>query len=295
MQGERPTRCIVCNYRGAIVRAGFNQLYKQHQVPPVVVPWWECPNCGSWFGSPRPTIEEIKCNWAQTEYNNPEEEAYFATFKIESQNKILDAIEKIRPNKGALLDYGSNFGHFLDMARDRGWSAVGADAFEKGVAATREKGFQTFLAWELEDLDLPNSSLDAYVSNDVFYYVWDPYRHLQKAYDLLKPGGAFVVRTSNKLAIETFLRRIISAGDKRNKVMSGYLQGQFHSIQVNTLAKVMTQIGFKVHSTVGAMTAPPQEYSKKTIAMYKMADVLHWLTGGGINVSPGVMIVAEKR
>jgi len=103
------------------------------------------------------------------------------------------------------------------------------------------------------------------------------------------------MRTSNKLTVERTLRRVIPTGEKRNTLFSRLLQAQFHSIQANTITKVMTQIGFNVKSAAGAMTAPNEEYSKKTVVLYKTADFLYWLTGGGVNLSPGIMIVAVKR
>lgn len=284
----------MCDGEAGIVDARFTQRYHQRSSEPVTVPWWECSICGGWFGFPHPTPEQIERNWQSTSYNNPADEQRMAQFKAELDDKLLQALERHVPRKGTLLDYGSNFGRFLEQARTRGWVGIGADAFATGVEATRRKGFTTHLVWQLEDLDLPEAALDAIVSNDVFYYVWHPYRHLQRAFALLRPGGALIMRTSNKRFVEGVLRAT-TRGARRDRMLSRMLQGQFHSMTVHTLRRVLERIGFHVVDVQsGATSAPSSHYRPASRAAYRLAVLLDQLTDGAVNISPGVCVVAVR-
>ncbi|ABS25414.1 bifunctional 2-polyprenyl-6-hydroxyphenol methylase/3-demethylubiquinol 3-O-methyltransferase UbiG [Anaeromyxobacter sp. Fw109-5] len=287
--------CHVCNASGPVRSAGFTQRYRQHGAAAVEVEWWECGSCRSWFGWPHPTPAQIARNWETTSYNDPRHAADYARRKVASQEALLDALATHAARKGALLDYGSNFGTFLEMARARGWNAVGADAFRTAVELTRAKGFVTHLGWELETLDLPAGSLDAIASNDVLYYVWHPFRHLQRAFELLHPGGALAIRTTNKRRLEGILRAITPPGPRRDRALSHVLQDQFHSMTVHTLARVLTRIGFRVAEVrSGATTAPSSGYPLYSRLVYGAAGWLDRITAGWINVSPGVCVVAVK-
>jgi SAM-dependent methyltransferase len=292
---KRPERCVLCGAAGHLASAGFTQRYAQHGVSPLHVPWWECGRCGSWFGWPRPTPSQIALNWRVTPYNDARTEEVLAAFKLESQRFLLAALERRVPAKGRILDYGCNFGRFLEFARERGWDTVGVDAYGSAIEACRAKGLTVYQGWELDGLDLAAESLDAISSNDVFYYVWNPIGHLRRAYDLLRRGGAMVMRTTNKRFVAGALRRVVSSGERRDRALSTLLRSQFHAPTVHAVVRVMEKIGFRVDEVMpGAMTAPLSEYSVAARGAYALAGVLHSATRGRVNVSPGVWIVAVK-
>jgi SAM-dependent methyltransferase len=293
-QIARPTRCILCDAQVTISAAGFTQLYRQGPSEPVAIPWWECSECRSWFAAPHPTPEQIARNWQGVSYNNPADELVITRFKTELDDKLLAALERYVPWKGTVLDYGSNFGRFLERARAQGWVGIGVEAFAAGIEATRSKGFTTYAGWELEGLDIAAGSVDAIVENDVFCYVWNPYRHLQRAFELLRPGGALLMRATNKRFLQGLVRAT-TRGARRGRAVSAMLQGQFHSTTVHTLARVLTKVGFRVEEIqAGATTAPPSHYGRATRALYSVSGLLDRVTAGAVNVSPGVCIVASK-
>ena len=71
----------------------------------------------------------------------------------------LQEIEKLKPEKGTILDVGCSFGYFLDAARSRGWKPVGVEIGEYAARFAQEnepkfpsgqKGFWARYRWRVD-------------------------------------------------------------------------------------------------------------------------------------------------
>ncbi len=116
-----PSRCRLCNAPHEITPAGFRQVYPQKDAPPVLLDWWECRVCKGWFAYPVPSPQVIERHWETVAYLDAKSELAVAQAKEAVQRRILAGLSRwTKP--GPLLDFGCNFGQFLLMARQAGWT-----------------------------------------------------------------------------------------------------------------------------------------------------------------------------
>ena len=96
---------------------------------------------------------------------------------------------------GRVLDIGCASGHFLEAARQAGWSITGVEPSEVLFARARETlGDDAELACStLEHSSLEAESFDAVTLWDVLEHVPDPLGFMRHCRNLLKPGGKLFV------------------------------------------------------------------------------------------------------
>lgn len=94
----------------------------------------------------------------------------------------------------------------MKYSRDNGLDADGSDISPKVVEVGRERLGVPLRAGTLDELSLPEGSVDAVVSLDTFYYVADPCAELAAMRRLVRPGGWLVLRFRNGLWSRTLAR-----------------------------------------------------------------------------------------
>ncbi len=108
----------------------------------------------------------------------------------------LAFIESSKPPGRRLLDVGAAYGLFLKAARDRGWDASGVElAPDCALEAARISGASVacgdFLHVRIA------GPYDVIVMLDVIEHLRDPRAAVARAFELLAPGGLFVVETGD--------------------------------------------------------------------------------------------------
>jgi SAM-dependent methyltransferase len=290
-----PPVCMLCNASAAeVASAGFFQQYPQQGEMALLVDWWECRNCKGWFAYPVPTKEAILKNWGTVAYANPSLEQTFAENKHAVMQRILSGLHRLGPID-ELLDIGCSTGMFLNMAQTFGWKVSGFDPNEAVAKIAQQRGFNVRQAWHSEECGYTSEQFQAVVANDVFCYSWKPFEDVQSYFRLLRPGGVLAMRISNKRFALGMSRRITTEGAIRNARLSKMLQGQYHSISLGSLARVLKQRGFhRILFESHASTAPFRDLTMKSRTAYLLADAILLATMGRVNLSPGVLVFAQK-
>lgn len=191
-------------------------------------------------------------------------------------NYRLEEIEKLKPDKGRILDVGCSFGFFLDAARQRGWSTAGLDIGEYAAKFAREKlGLEVYVA-TLADAPLEPGSFDAVAAWNLVEHLDDPVTELDCINALLRPGGIFVFTTGD---VGSYLRR-----------MQGLRWRSFippiHIVNYNTRAitKLLGKTGFRVEVRSVAL---PHEAVLKRVGLLGLLKALR--------LSDKMMIFARKE
>ena len=294
MMPSVPMRCLLCDSSFRIVPAKFRQSYLQPNLPQVMVNWWECHACEGWFAYPVPEPKIIEQYWEMVDWADPKLEQKMAENKSVLFERILAGLRRWA-EPGPLLDCGCSFGQFMLMTRDAGWAPVGFDPSAMAVEKARAKGFEVRCGWALEEAGFAEGSFAAITSVDVFYYAWHPMQTLGVFYKLLRPGGVLAMRVSNKRFVLGLLRAFSRAGAVRDARLTRALQGQFHTISMVSLSRIMQEIGFdRIRIEPRAAAAPWAASSWRTRSAYLCADITYLLSLTMVDLSPAVLLFARK-
>lgn len=159
----------------------------------------------------------------------------------------------------AILEFGCGIGKLCNWLKENGYgSTIGIDisAQAVGYGLKRYPGLN-LLCTDEESFRAPAASFDMCMSFDFIEHLHNVQGHLRRAYELLKPGGAYIIQTPNKLA--NALYSTIS--------LRGFAWQEYHpSLQTReSLEKNFIDAGF----------SRVQFYKISPVSAYKLAQ-LHW-------------------
>ncbi len=195
----------------------------------------ECRNCGHVFANPRWSAAELLDT-----YGAVEDETYVAeqygrerTFKHH-----LASLEKITgPGNGRpLLDVGAYTGVFVRVANAAGWQATGVEPSSWAVQEAQQSGLAV-LEGTLDSAALDGRKYDVITLWDVIEHVADPGAELDRAYELLNPGGIIAVHTMD---IESLTARLM--GSRWPWLMDMHV----HYFSQRTLNRFLKKSGFEI-------------------------------------------------
>ena len=178
MANSAPRRCLLCDNESRINSAGFQQIYRQSNGPPVLLAWWECSVCGGWFVDPPPSAAMIESQWPIVVYGDPTREEVYTQYRREFTMRLIGEFAK-RTGGGELLDVGCGSGAFMSEATVAGWQCRGFDPNPGSIEIARERGLDVRLAWTIEECSFRKDEFQVITRIDVFYYSWHPYADLK--------------------------------------------------------------------------------------------------------------------
>lgn len=166
------------------------QLYKYYQ----------CSDCRAVFIDHFP-LDILKTIYPNTYYSNNTESNGFLYqikdwFDLRLIRKVLSDIDG--SSKLSVLDVGGGSGLFLAMLKTRinniGYTAVN-DISDTAEQIAKENGHDYFKG-SLEEIEL-NINFDLIIMQNIIEHVADPSALMNKAQELLKPGGQIILKTPN--------------------------------------------------------------------------------------------------
>lgn len=108
----------------------------------------------------------------------------------------LEYVEQ-RAGIGMLLDVGCAFGKFMECATRRGWSVRGVEISSYSSRYAREELGLNVLTGDLLSAPLDEGCFDLVTMWDVLEHVIEPRKTLDRAAQVLKPGGHLILTTDN--------------------------------------------------------------------------------------------------
>lgn len=167
----------------------------------------------------------------------------FQLLKRKKQLVDVDYFHLPKPAPGQrLLDVGCGNGNAMAVAKSIGWQAVGVDPDPKAIEAAKAKNFNVSLG-DIRNFDGQSKAFDAIILSHVIEHVPDPSPTLNRAFDLLVPGGTIFVDTPN----------ISSRGARKFGKNWRGIEAPRHLVLFNSksLVRLMKEIGFTEISLKG--------------------------------------------
>ena len=153
----------------------------------------QCNKCGHIYTNPVQDGDELLALYTAVEDETYVEERIGRRLTF---NKHLDAFEKVTGlGEGRkLLDVGAYIGVFVEVARERGWDAIGVEPSDWGAEYAQKSGLPV-IKGTIDHPQVVMQQFDSITMWDVIEHLSDPLGELKKAYRLLKTGGMIAVHT----------------------------------------------------------------------------------------------------
>jgi 2-polyprenyl-3-methyl-5-hydroxy-6-metoxy-1,4-benzoquinol methylase len=194
----------------------------------------KCKRCGLQYLNPR-----LRADVVIEGYSIGSDEMFVsqAAGRERTFAKSLRMIERLRPQRGRLLDIGTAGGSFLAVAKQAGWDAAGCEPNRWMCEWANAHYGLHVVPGTVFDMKLAPDSFDIVTLWDVLEHTPDPKATLAECKRLLKRGGLLVV---NYPDIESVMSRLM--GRRWVFLLSVHL----YYFTGKTLPRMLEELGFRV-------------------------------------------------
>jgi 2-polyprenyl-3-methyl-5-hydroxy-6-metoxy-1,4-benzoquinol methylase len=192
---HRHQQCVVC---GSVHFAALRGYEEQYLV--------KCGSCEMVFAERIPTEEELSSFYSTYSYSS---DPWVSPITLKRYHTLLDEFERYRLT-GRILDTGCGAGHFLAVARERGWEVFGNEFSPAAVGICEAKGISMVHgalgspSKAPEGFSALEGGFDVVTSFEVLEHVNTPVDDLKVLHRYLRDGGLLYVTTPN---FNAFARR----------------------------------------------------------------------------------------
>jgi SAM-dependent methyltransferase len=237
--------CNLCGHDDWYVR--FPSTFETNELPEVAA--FRCTHAG--YGSHAQIVQCQVCGYV---YANPrwiDEELLDVYTAVEDDRYVIERVGRVRtfskhlkalekwtgPGEGRnLLDIGAYIGVFVEVAKSRGWKAIGIEPSRWAVEVAKDNELPV-LEGTLDADILIDRHFDVITMWDVIEHLDDPSHELEKSYHLLEPGGFLAVHTMD---IDSLAAKMM--GSRWPWLMDMHI----HYFSRNTLKEMLQKSGFEV-------------------------------------------------
>lgn len=169
----------------------------------------KCNQCGLIYSETRPSSAELPDHYPEDyeayQRSTSEISAWQHWHADRMREMQVDYVEKFVSKPGKLLDIGCATGEFLSKARQRGWNVTGLELIERTASIARQRYGLDVVTGTLENLKIPDNSLDAITLWDVLEHLQDPIDALRRCHRMLKQGGMIYFSIPNLESFDRYL------------------------------------------------------------------------------------------
>lgn len=160
----------------------------------------ECSKCGLISAKEIPTFDELKQLYEKEYFFGMEYSDYIADRKALEKNfkKRINYLDRFINKNTFLVEVGCAYGYFLNMVKDKVEIHKGYDVSKEGVDyAVNELGLNATTKDFIKDKSIKNNEVDIVCMWDVMEHFGEPDKHVKRAADVLKRGGALSLTTGD--------------------------------------------------------------------------------------------------
>jgi SAM-dependent methyltransferase len=236
----------------------FRRLYQfepAQWIPGEVV---RCAACGAVYKKPSPAARPLWDYYRDARYRD----LHYWSFEEPALRALRGIRDEVVAVVGAspgrsLLEVGCGTGHFLQLAKERGFDVAGVELNEGLATQARERtGGSRIVCGDFMVEDF-GRRFDVVAMIDLIEHMPDPLAALRRANELLEPGGHLVVYTPNHNGITT------RAADLAYRVSGGSFAGP-----VNEIFDCLHVVFFDVRSLGAALERSGFEVAKLRLSPY---------------------------
>ncbi|MDR0539328.1 MAG: class I SAM-dependent methyltransferase [Spirochaetaceae bacterium] len=237
----------------------------------------ECKRCHLVQQNPQPESSAVLERYQNENYLRYElknEQAFLRLGMLGLNDAGIVSIEKrnFQLGKNRFLDVGCATGALLTHLRDRGWQACGVEPNPAQAEFARSSRALDVRTSTLEDAGFAPSSFDILHASHVIEHLNKPSFFVQKAFEILRPGGFFIVVTPN---IAGFQARVFK------EYWRSAIFDHLYLFSRNTLKSLLIKHGFVVEKTVtwgglaaGIAPLPLKNIADRAAKLLNIGDVM---------------------
>lgn len=202
---------------------------------------------------------------------------------------ILTVISKFFQSRGmtelsslTLVDFGSSYGHLLELSKQWGFKAIGIELNEDLIQYCTEKKLIVF-----RKVDNLPEKVDIFTLIDSLYYLPNPREMLLKINVHLKEEGIVVIRITNRNLYTKLLGKLLYRGNLN------ILGDSIISYSLKSVKILFNLTGFEVIRVIPDFGQGKKLDSKQKI-FYLLTSLLTYLSFKTIILTPGIIIVGER-
>jgi SAM-dependent methyltransferase len=161
-----------------------------------------CSKCGLVYLNPRPVPRAIGRYYPRDSYYTFQDHGRTAGDVIRSMHRRLARQLTRRLGPGFSFDVGCGDGSFMLALGQLGWQPAGIEYDSDTAARLHQKWQLPVVAGDFLTVDLPVRQYDLVSMLEALEHLHEPQSALQRAFDLLKPGGTLFVTVPNIASLE---------------------------------------------------------------------------------------------